>query len=79
MECQEFSKLEQGFLAVRRQRAQKIADGKLTPDLEEQLARAELQALYSLLDHRLEHGCQSSTSARKLPASRNLGGIIGPY
>jgi hypothetical protein len=78
MPCEEFQKLEQTFIDVRRQRAGHLAKSTLTPALEEELSRAELKALYDLLDHRADHGCQRGRTTR-LPASRNIGGIIGPY
>jgi hypothetical protein len=78
MPCDEFEKLEQSFIDVRRQRAEHLAKSTLTPAREEELSRAELKALYDLLDHRVDHGCQRGRTIR-LPASRNIGGIIGPY
>jgi hypothetical protein len=78
MSCEEFDKLEEVFIDVRRQRAEHSAKSTLTPAREEELSRAELKALYDLLDHRVDHGCQRGRTTR-LPASRNIGGIIGPY
>ena len=78
MPCEEFEKLEQAFIDVRRQRAEHLAESTLTTAREEELSRAELRALYDLLDHRTDHGCQRGRTTR-LPASRNIGGIIGPY
>jgi hypothetical protein len=78
MPCEEFEKLEQAFIDVRRQRAEYLAKATLTPDREEELSHAELRALYDLLDHRTDHDCQRGRTTR-LPASRNIGGIIGPY
>ncbi len=68
----ELARLEQAFVDVRQQRLQHLTKGTLTPELEDQLSRAELTAFYALLDHRAGH-------ESKLPASRNIGGIIGPY
>ena len=76
MPCEEFERLKQSVIEVRKQRAQHIAKATLTPESEEQLSRAELEALFALLDHRLQHRCQGSAG---LPASRSIGGIIGPY
>ncbi len=78
MPCEEFEKLEQAFIDVRRQRAELLAKDTLTSAREEELSRAELRALYDLLDHRADHGCQRGRTT-SLPASRNIGGIIGPY
>jgi hypothetical protein len=80
MDCKEFRDLEQSFVELRRRRFELAANGTLTAEVEEQFARAELNALYALLDHRDQHGCQRKLgSAAALPASRNMGGIIGPY
>jgi hypothetical protein len=80
MACQEFEKLEQQFVDIRRSRLQHLTSGTMTLDMEDKLSRAELQALYAVLDHRNQHDCQpTATRAPKLPASRNIGGIIGPY
>ncbi len=76
MARQKLEELEQAFVNVRQQRLQHLTNGTLTPEMEDQLSRAELRALYALLDHRAEHDNQRPS---KLPASRNIGGIIGPY
>jgi len=76
MPCEESERLEQSWIEVRKQRARHIAKAALTPELEEQLSRTELEALFALLDHRAVHRCQGSAG---LPASRRIGGIIGPY
>ena len=82
MECEEFKRLEQSFLDVRLRRLEHVAKATLTPEVEDKLSRTELQALLALLDHRAAHGCQGGSPGAdesKLPASRSLGGIIGPY
>lgn len=76
MACQELEELERAFVNVRQQRLQHVVNGTLTPELEDQLSHTELRALYALLDHRAEHDHPRPV---KLPASRNIGGIIGPY
>jgi hypothetical protein len=78
MECQEYEALEQSFVDVRLKRLKHLSDETLTAAMEEELSRAELKALLHLLDHCAEHGCRGRR-ATKLPASRKIGGIIGPY
>jgi len=82
MQCKEYDDLEQAFMEVRRRQLSLWRSEQLTPDLEDELSRAELEALFALLDHRAEHGCQpivAGQASAKAPASRNMGGVIGPY
>ncbi len=78
MQCQEFERLEQSFVDLRHERLERVTKGTLAPEVEAQLRRAELQALVEVLDHATKHACQGRVPV-KLPASRNIGGIIGPY
>jgi hypothetical protein len=78
MECHEFDQLERAFVETRRQWLQYLDRGKVSSEQIDTLSRAELKALLAVLDHRAEHGCHTE-STRRLPARRNIGGIIGPY
>jgi len=55
MQCQEYEKLERGFIEVRTA-ARNM--GHMDPAMCEDADRQELQALFRLLDHRMEHRCQ---------------------
>jgi hypothetical protein len=78
MECQEFDQLERAFVQTRKQWLQYVNSRNVSSEQIDTLSRAELKALLAVLDHRAEHGCHTE-STRRLPASRNIGGIIGPY
>ena len=78
MQCQEFERLEQSFVDLHHERLERVTKETLASEAEARLRRAELQALVEVFDHAIEHACQGRVPV-KLPASRNLGGIIGPY
>ncbi len=82
MKCKQFDDLEHSFLEARRQWLQQLSRGDVSPEETDNLSRTELKALTALLEHSAEHGCQRPANERmprKLPSTRNMGGIIGPY
>jgi len=80
MECEELCRLEMRFVEARRRSWQSSGGEDRPADEIDDHSRAELKALLAVLDHRAEHGCQSPAgTTTKLPATRNIGGIIGPY
>ena len=78
MECKQHSELERAYLDARKQSLQAAVAGKAAAEQIEKLTRAELEALLAIVEHQLQHACRME-ALRKLPASRNIGGIIGPY
>jgi hypothetical protein len=58
MDCAQFEELEHEFIRIRSERTKLVLNGLLTLELEEQSSRDELRALFRLLDHKTEHGCQ---------------------
>ena len=60
MACKEYEALERDFVGIRTKQTSLLLKGELTSELEEQLSRQELTALFRLIDHKTEHGCQNS-------------------
>lgn len=56
--CSEFEKLENDFIAARRETRRRAAANTLNDRLQAEMDRREITALFKLLDHRAEHGCQ---------------------